>query len=101
MKIMELKKVKLPMINTCQTLQSCNCTCINTVFQEFVKENNCQIQKKTLVGLEIHSGVLVVNTNQCLHMQKAFCCIDKYEIHESYLKSIPLFVLKYFYPVIY
>ena len=41
-------------------------------------------------------NTLVVNTNQCLHMQKAFCCIDKYEIHESYLKSIPLFVFKIF-----
>ena len=44
------------------------------VLEEFMKkktarEKNDQIQKKTLVGLEIF---LVVNTNQWLLMQKAF-----------------------------
>ena len=36
------------------------------------QEKNHQIQKKTLVGLEILSGVLVINANQWLFMQKAF-----------------------------
>ena len=34
LKIMGLKKVKLEMMNTCLTLQSCNRTCTNPVFQK-------------------------------------------------------------------
>ena len=29
------------------------------------------------------------------------CCLDEYEIYESYFKGIILLFLKYFYPVIY
>ena len=63
MKIMGLKKVRLQIMHTCLTLQSCDCTCMKPVFQKSplnktAQENNHQIQKKTLVGLEILSGVL-------------------------------------------
>ena len=75
MKIMGLKKVKFQMMNTFLTLQSCNRTSRNPVFQNSPKEN-CpgkeSSDSKTLVGLEILSGVLVVNPNQWLLMQKAF-----------------------------
>ena len=76
-KMMELKKGKLQMMNASLTLQSCYRTCTNPVFQmnpwkktAQVKSNH--IQKKTIVRLEILSGVRVVNTNQWLLMQKAF-----------------------------
>ena len=40
--------------------------------KQIAQDKNHQIQMKTLIGLEILSGVLVVNTNQWLLMQKAF-----------------------------
>ena len=39
MKIMVLKEMKFQMMNTCLTLQSCNCTSTNPVFQKSPKEN--------------------------------------------------------------
>ena len=36
---MGLKKVKVQVMNTCLTLQSCNRTCTNPVSKESVKEN--------------------------------------------------------------
>ena len=48
------------------TLQSYNRTCTNPMFQKSLQkktaqEKNHQIQKKTLVGFEKLSGVLIVN----------------------------------------
>ena len=40
--------------------------------KKIAQEKNHRIQKKTLVAMEILSGVLVGNTNQWLLMQKAF-----------------------------
>ena len=67
-KTMGLKKLKLQMTNNFLAWQSCNCTCTNPVFQKSLRkktaqEKNDQIQK-TVVRLEILSGVFVVNTNQ-------------------------------------
>ena len=106
MKIMGLKEVKLQMMNTSLTLQSSNRTCTNPVFkksprEKTTQEKNHQIQKKTLVRLEILSGVLVVNTNQWLLIQKTFAtCINiKFVkvISKVYFHSF----FKYFCPVIY
>ena len=69
MKMMVLKKVKPQMINTSLTLGSSNRPCTTPIFQESsfkktVQKKNHQIQRYTLVALEIFSGVLVINTNQ-------------------------------------
>ena len=103
---MGLKKVKLQMMNTCLTLQSCNRTCANSVFQESprkktVSEKNNQFQKKTLARLEILSGVLVVNKNQWLIMQKAFAAWTNMKIVKVISKLYFHSFLKCFYPVIY
>ena len=58
-----IEKVKLQMMNTCLTSQNCNRTCTNPVFQKSLWKKTAQNPKKTLVGLKILSGVLVVNTN--------------------------------------
>ena len=77
------------------------------VSKESMKENSpgkesSDSVKKTLVGLKILSGVLVVNTNQSLAMQKAWYCLDKYEIRwELFQMYTFICFMEYFYPVIY
>ena len=55
-----------------------------------------EIEKNTLVRLKILSGVLLEITNQWLIMQKEFAGLDKYEIRQSYFKSILSFVFEIF-----
>ena len=67
------------------------------------KESSDSVKKK-LVRLEILSGALVVNTNQWrwrkhhgkILMEKAFSCLDKYEICESFFRGIFSFVFEIF-----
>ena len=101
MKIMGVKEVKLQMMNTSLTLQSSDRTCTNAVlkkspWKKIAQEKNHQIQKKTLVRLEILSGVFVVNTNQWLF---ATCISIKFlkVISKVFFHSF----LKYFCSVIY
>ena len=98
MKIMRLKKMKFQMMYTCLTLQSCNRTSMNPVLQKSPKENcpekNHQIHK-TPIGLELLSGVLVVNLNEWLLMQKAFAAWINMKFVEVISKLLHLF-LKFF-----
>ena len=55
-----------------------------------------EIEKKTLVRLKILSGVLLENTNQWLINQKEFAGLDKYEIRQTYFKSIFSLVFEIF-----
>ena len=102
MKIIGLKKVKFQMMNTCLTLQNCNRTCKNPVFQKSLwkktdQEKNHQIQRKTLVGLEILSGALVVNTDQWLLMQKALAAWINMKFVKVISKAYFHSFFKYFY----
>ena len=59
----DFKKLKLYIYEPCVS---------KSPWKKTAQEENDQIQKKTLVRLEILTGVLVVNTNQWLLIQKAF-----------------------------
>ena len=71
---------------------------MNTVLQKSPKENcpekNHQIHK-TPIGLELLSGVLVVNLNEWLLMQKAFDAWINMKFVEVISKLLHLF-LKFF-----
>ena len=103
MKMMGLKKIKFQMMNTCLTLQSCNRTSMNPVFQKSPKEN-CPGKESS----DSEDTSRIGNTLWCscgkskpiaTHAESV-CCLDKYEIRGSYFKVIS-FVFEIFYPVIY
>ena len=59
------------------------------------QERNDKIQKKTLVGLEILSCSYGKYKPMATHAE-SICCLDKYEISESYFKGILSFVFEIF-----
>ena len=59
------------------------------------QERNDKIQKKTLVGLEILSCSCGKYKPMATHAE-SICCLDKYEISESYFKGILSFVFEIF-----
>ena len=65
------------------------------------QEKNLQIRKKRAAKLEILSGVLMVNANQRLVMQKAFAAWKKKKFLKVVSKVYFHSFWKYFYPVIY
>ena len=101
---MGLKKVKLQMMNTCLTLQSCNCTGTNPIFQKSVKEN-CPGKESTNseedARLEILSGVLVLKTNQWLLVREAFATWINMKFVKVISKGYFHSFSNYFYPRMY
>ena len=102
---MGLKKVNFLMMNTCLTLQSCNLTNTNPVFQKCPKEN-CPGEESSDSEEDTSR---IGNTLWCFcskykpmatHGESVFC-LDKYEIRESYFKGILSFVFQFFYTIIY
>ena len=101
-KIKDLKKVKLQMMNTCLvSLYKAATVHVRTLSFKRVckrKEINHQIQKKTQIELEVLPGALVVNTNQWLLMQKAFAAWINMKFVKVILTLIRLGFLRVVFP---
>ena len=99
MKIMGLKKDKLQMMNTCLTLQSCNRTCMNPVFQKSPWKEIIQEKLSDWEGTRGIRNTLWCSCGNYILMAthlESICCLDKYEIRESYFKGILSFVFEIF-----
>ena len=69
--------------------------CVSKESVKTAQEKNDKIQKKTLVGLEILSCSCGKYKPMATHAE-SICCLDKYEISESYFKGILSFVFEIF-----
>ena len=101
--MMGMKKIKFQMMNTCLTLQSCNRTSMNPVFQKSPKENCPGKESSDSEDTSRIGNTLWCSCGKSKPMAthaESVCCLDKYEIRGSYFKVIS-FVFEIFYPVIY
>ena len=96
MKIMGLNKVKLKRMNTCLALKSCSSTCTIHVFQKSLSE---KLSSDSEGGTKKIGNTLWCSCGKykpVVTRVESICCLDKYEIHESYFKGILSFVFEIF-----